>query len=721
MVRFNPHHVVPRNLNIRNFATSTNDNGKRRYFHYLTSESATAPSGSNTPMASGFTTPLASPRVNSNESLHTLGMSSNNGSGENLSNLAYTTNSPLIVGNISNSTAIPSDIEDFPMTPSYSSTALPTSMVDDDKTKINTGNSISSGSNTATSSTPPLPISQNAAPAIKKIVAQTSKLIKLREQTMAEVEALKRVANKKDNISTHALELTEKHADDLAKEYRATKIETIDFLLEELPRKIRRQVANLSLIQTMAPRNSKFFPILANRLNLYLDNLERLEHRLEDCKEAFFEPDTALESNNNPDNLSDNTSKRATNTGEIQKILDSQQTSKNADRLFEEYLLELEAILNEFLIDKPGGQDDYTGLQLLSLAVSETNYVDKVSKDCGVSYDDEFAIFMKERIESRFLVSQFLTSTRKSSNSAVSHDTNSSEFSESVLGSLNTDISVYNVVNKIANEIRNSSDQISKDVVEFDSTEIDEDLRITCNDQIFNYIMQELLKNANNANLKARLQAIDAMAANVKNGEDSSSDSSRIGTYSQNTQKSPSAAQAFKRASFQSRNSWPIENNFLRNHALSKNQIAAKEALIETAKIAKLNQVRSVSISTELVEVENIDGQFCAIRIKDEGCGIENEKLHKIFQFFYTNTHSDHYKLGGFGLGLPAARLFARSFGGDILIESDLGAGTMATLLLPVVGKGASGLEHGIGELGVVKSAKSLNFVDEAGIVRNVN
>src|SRR5437867_527732 len=72
-----------------------------------------------------------------------------------------------------------------------------------------------------------------------------------------------------------------------------------------------------------------------------------------------------------------------------------------------------------------------------------------------------------------------------------------------------------------------------------------------------------------------------------------------------------------------------------------------------------------------------------SIRIRDNGPGIPSDKLDAIFEPFVqigrslTTTHE------GAGLGLAISRDLARAMGGDIHIDSTLGAGSTFTVSLP--------------------------------------
>jgi signal transduction histidine kinase len=70
-------------------------------------------------------------------------------------------------------------------------------------------------------------------------------------------------------------------------------------------------------------------------------------------------------------------------------------------------------------------------------------------------------------------------------------------------------------------------------------------------------------------------------------------------------------------------------------------------------------------------------------RIADTGIGIERRQLKHVFEPFVQGDAGNARRFGGIGLGLPIARKLARLHGGDVTIESQPGAGTVALFRLP--------------------------------------
>lgn len=87
----------------------------------------------------------------------------------------------------------------------------------------------------------------------------------------------------------------------------------------------------------------------------------------------------------------------------------------------------------------------------------------------------------------------------------------------------------------------------------------------------------------------------------------------------------------------------------------------------------------SRSGATNLISEDEItEGTYATIEITDNGCGMSDETLSKIFEPFYST------KFTGRGLGLAAVLGIVRRHKGAIKIDSVPGDGTSFTLLLPV-------------------------------------
>ncbi|MFP4353586.1 MAG: sensor histidine kinase [Phycisphaerae bacterium] len=77
------------------------------------------------------------------------------------------------------------------------------------------------------------------------------------------------------------------------------------------------------------------------------------------------------------------------------------------------------------------------------------------------------------------------------------------------------------------------------------------------------------------------------------------------------------------------------------------------------------------------------EDQRLNISVRDSGVGIQAEDLGKIFQPFYTTQPVSGENGTGHGLGLAVCSEIIRSMGGDILVQSQPGQGSVFTLVVP--------------------------------------
>ncbi len=91
------------------------------------------------------------------------------------------------------------------------------------------------------------------------------------------------------------------------------------------------------------------------------------------------------------------------------------------------------------------------------------------------------------------------------------------------------------------------------------------------------------------------------------------------------------------------------------------------------------------------------NGEDLIMSIRDTGCGIEPEELGKIFDKFVQLRDSISPSPGSVGLGLAIAKEIVEFFGGRILVDSEVGVGTVFTFSLPIKDRlthGTSSVTH---------------------------
>ena len=75
-------------------------------------------------------------------------------------------------------------------------------------------------------------------------------------------------------------------------------------------------------------------------------------------------------------------------------------------------------------------------------------------------------------------------------------------------------------------------------------------------------------------------------------------------------------------------------------------------------------------------------GPQIAINVADQGSGIDSHELPLIFEKFYRGT-THRQKAQGTGMGLAISKVIAEAHGGSISVVSQVGAGSVFTVLLP--------------------------------------
>src|SRR5438874_4804827 len=78
-------------------------------------------------------------------------------------------------------------------------------------------------------------------------------------------------------------------------------------------------------------------------------------------------------------------------------------------------------------------------------------------------------------------------------------------------------------------------------------------------------------------------------------------------------------------------------------------------------------------------------GSEIVLSVSDDGVGIGQEDLPRIFERFYRAYKARSGELGGTGLGLSIVKHIAQLHGGRVEAESELGRGTRIRVILPVV------------------------------------
>jgi two-component system phosphate regulon sensor histidine kinase PhoR len=106
--------------------------------------------------------------------------------------------------------------------------------------------------------------------------------------------------------------------------------------------------------------------------------------------------------------------------------------------------------------------------------------------------------------------------------------------------------------------------------------------------------------------------------------------------------------------------------------------------LIEQAVVNLLDNAVKYSDpgGTITVSAEEKDSEIL-INVRDQGIGIAQKHLPRLFERFYRVDKSRSRQLGGTGLGLAIVKHIARAHGGHVTVESTVGEGSTFTIHLP--------------------------------------
>jgi signal transduction histidine kinase len=72
------------------------------------------------------------------------------------------------------------------------------------------------------------------------------------------------------------------------------------------------------------------------------------------------------------------------------------------------------------------------------------------------------------------------------------------------------------------------------------------------------------------------------------------------------------------------------------------------------------------------------------IAVRDYGIGIPPEHCQRIFERFYRVPTPENQRVPGAGLGLTLVAHIASAHGGEVVVESEPGAGSLFSLRLPL-------------------------------------
>jgi two-component system NtrC family sensor kinase len=80
------------------------------------------------------------------------------------------------------------------------------------------------------------------------------------------------------------------------------------------------------------------------------------------------------------------------------------------------------------------------------------------------------------------------------------------------------------------------------------------------------------------------------------------------------------------------------------------------------------------------IALQRVDKDFVSVTFTDNGCGIPETDIKRVFEPFFTSRAKE----GGTGLGLSITYGLVQEIGGSISVKSQVGKGTSFIITLPL-------------------------------------
>ena len=108
--------------------------------------------------------------------------------------------------------------------------------------------------------------------------------------------------------------------------------------------------------------------------------------------------------------------------------------------------------------------------------------------------------------------------------------------------------------------------------------------------------------------------------------------------------------------------------------------------LLEQALVNLIDNAVKYSEPSKTIRIEVTESKCdVVIGVKDEGCGIPEDHLPRLFERFYRVDKARSRKLGGTGLGLAIVKHIAHAHRGTVGVESVPGKGSLFSIHLPKI------------------------------------
>jgi PAS domain S-box-containing protein len=155
---------------------------------------------------------------------------------------------------------------------------------------------------------------------------------------------------------------------------------------------------------------------------------------------------------------------------------------------------------------------------------------------------------------------------------------------------------------------------------------------------------------------------------------------------------------------------WPVEADEGQISQVIHNLVInADHAMPEGGKITILAENVHIN-SKEPLPIK--DGDYVVVSVEDHGSGISKKHLARVFDPYFSTKHKGH------GLGLTTSYSIIKNHGGLLVVESELGTGTVFRFYLPASKKKQNGQAEAVENIHVGKG--SILLMDDEEDVREI-
>ena len=113
--------------------------------------------------------------------------------------------------------------------------------------------------------------------------------------------------------------------------------------------------------------------------------------------------------------------------------------------------------------------------------------------------------------------------------------------------------------------------------------------------------------------------------------------------------------------------------------------IANKEKITEVVNNLVDNAIKYTDDGGNVKIALKNNGEKATFTVKDNGCGIENKYLNRIFERFFRVKNEKYLKVQGTGLGLTIVKNICAHYNADIYIESEKDKGTEVSVVFSLL------------------------------------